>query len=344
VTADRLSPVVRVAPAKVNLTLAILGRRPDGFHALHSVMVALGFGDRLSVGALPPGPEKAVRDSLHVAGLDVGPPESNLVLRAVALAREAARPVWPGAPAVPPPLAIRLEKRIPIAGGLAGGSSDAAAALDAAVEAWAADVPPETRRHIAARLGSDVPFFLAGGIALVEGRGETVTPLPDVRPGTPAVLLVTPPFGVSTADVFAVFAGGVAGGDRGAVALSSRHLADELATGTLSAGLLADRAGIMATANDLVPATAVVAPEVPRLRRALSRLLGRRVGQSGSGPTVWALYPSLDDARAAAAIVDAALDDGRLEVADGRPFVVAAPFATRPAAPLPAVSEPGVPQ
>ena len=80
----RLGPVVRLAPAKVNLTLAVLGRRPDGFHALHSVMVPIGIADRLSLAAAPGGV-----DSLHVTGADTGPADQNLVLRAIAATRAA---------------------------------------------------------------------------------------------------------------------------------------------------------------------------------------------------------------------------------------------------------------
>ena len=168
----RLSPVVRHAPAKLNLTLAVVGRREDGYHALHSVFVPLGLGDRLSLALV--GGE---RDSLHVTGLDCGPPEDNLVFRALAVTRAAVGGGWPGGPAPAPALAVRLEKRIPVAAGLAGGSSDAAATVDGALEAWGAELDETSRHALAARLGSDVPFFLAGGPALVEGRGEHVAPL-----------------------------------------------------------------------------------------------------------------------------------------------------------------------
>jgi 4-diphosphocytidyl-2-C-methyl-D-erythritol kinase len=203
--ARRLGPVVRLAPAKLNLTLAVLGMRPDGYHDLHSVMVPLDLADRLSVSILPPGGS----DSLHVDGFDPGPVADNLVLRAFAAARRHARTAW-GRAEPPPALAARLEKRIPVAAGLAGGSSDAAAAVDAALEAWGVELDPEARHRLAMELGSDVPFFLAGGPALVEGRGERLTPLGWLRdasasasasasgPGSaagrdgPALLLVTP--------------------------------------------------------------------------------------------------------------------------------------------------------
>lgn len=324
--ARRLVPVVRLAPAKVNLTLAVVGRRPDGFHALHSVFIPVDLADRLS---LAPGPPHA-GDSLHVTGFDPGPPAENLVLRAITVAREAARGPWLAAGGLgdPPPLAARLEKRIPVAGGLGGGSSDAAAALDGALEAWGVALDPDARLALAARLGSDVPFFLAAGPALVEGRGERVTPLPWLRdaegaaPDRPALLLVTPGIGVATPGVFAAYAAG-ARTIGGAARLASEHLAQELRAGLRVRDLLA-RASVLAAANDLVPAAAIVAPELVGFRRALIRRLGRPVGQSGSGPTHWALYAAYDEAAEAAERLRAAASAGELPSPGTRPVVVEA--------------------
>ena len=231
----RLSPVVRLAPAKLNLTLAVVGRRDDGYHTLHSVFVPLSLADRLSLA-----PTGGDRDTLHVTGLDAGPPADNLVLRALAAARAAVGGGWPGGPGPAPALAARLEKRIPVAAGLAGGSSDAAATVDGALEAWGAELDDHARLAVAVRLGSDVPFFLAGGPALVEGRGEQVAPLGGLR-GTPGVVLVTPVVAVPTPDVFAAFDAIRTHGD-GAVRMSSAHLAEELRNGLTAANLVA-RAG-----------------------------------------------------------------------------------------------------
>ncbi len=314
-SADR-APVVRLAPAKLNLTLAVVGRRPDGYHDLHSVFVPLALSDRLSLAAAVRGP-----DSLHVTGFDPGPAPDNLVTRAVAATRTAVGGGHPGGPAPPPPLALRLEKRIPVAAGLGGGSSDAAAAIDGALAAWGATLAPDARQAVAAGLGSDVPFFLAGGPALVEGRGERVAPLHGLR-GAPGVLLVTPAVALPTADVFAAFAA-IRGVGDGSVRMSSAHCAEELRSGLAAADLSA-RAGVLTMANDLFPAAAAVLPGLVPLRRALSRLLGRPIGLSGSGPTLWALYPSGPEAAAAAAAVDAALDAGTIPApGTERPFVVA---------------------
>jgi 4-diphosphocytidyl-2-C-methyl-D-erythritol kinase len=310
----RLAPVVRLAPAKLNLTLAIVGRRSDGFHALHSVMIPLALSDRLSVAVLPAG-----EDTLHVTGFDPGPPEGNLVLRAIEGARRAVR----GSGTATLPLAIRLDKQIPVAAGLAGGSSDAAAAIDAALEAWGAELAPERHADLAASLGSDVPFFLVGGPALVEGRGERLTPLHGVRgDDQPGFLLVTPAVAARTADVFAAWAAG-AMGEPGVVRRTSEHFASEFGSG-LSARQLIERAGVLASANDLLPAAASVVPGLVPLRRALTRLLGRPIGLSGSGPTLWALYPSLEAAEEAAAAVRSAVDEGTITSPGERPPFVAA--------------------
>ena len=141
----RLAPVVRLAPAKLNLTLAVVGRRPDGFHELHSVFVPLALADRLSLA--PAGGH--ARHACMSRGSTRARPTDNVVFRALAATRAAVGGGWPGGPGPAPALAARLEKRIPVAAGLAGGSSDAAAAIDGALEAWGAELdagrPPAPR-------------------------------------------------------------------------------------------------------------------------------------------------------------------------------------------------------
>jgi 4-diphosphocytidyl-2-C-methyl-D-erythritol kinase len=328
---NRLGLVVRIAPAKLNLTLAIIGRRPDGYHAIHSVMAPLELADRLSL-ALAAGPI----DTLHVVSdrdlSDLGPAADNLVLRAIGATRSALGGALPT-----PPVAARLDKRIPVAAGLGGGSSDAAAALDGVLELWGAPgdavLSSDERRRLAARLGSDVPFFQAGGLALVEGRGEQVSPLDGAIKGAPpGILLVTPALAVSSGAVFAALAA-AAGAPNGATRTSSEHLAGELQRG-LTGQALHDRAGVLAAANDLLPASAVVVPGLVSLRRALTRLTGRPVGLSGSGPTLWILYPGPAEAQAAADAVNSALEAGVLvPPGDGPPFVAATTIAALSGAP-----------
>jgi len=322
-SADELAPVVRLAPAKVNLTLAVVATRRDGYHALHTVMVPLGLADRLSL-ARAAGP----RDSLHVVGgadgrTSLDPVGFGSVLAGLDAAR---RIVGRGADAFP--LAARLEKRIPVAAGLAGGSSDAAAAIDGALSAWKADASREDRQRAAASVGSDVPFFLAGGPALVEGRGERVTPLTPFAGRPPGILLVTAAVEVATAAAFAAIDRdpNAAPANRGSTRLTSEHLAAELGPGypPLAADDLVRRAGVLAVANDLANAADLIVPGLRALRRALARLLGTPIGLSGSGPTLWALYPSLDAADEAARRVRDEHAAGRLESPGaGAPFVAA---------------------
>ena len=323
-----LTPIIRLAPAKLNLTLAIVGRREDGFHDLHSVFVPLALADRLS---LAPARPDAGEDTLHVTGFDAGPVEANLVLRAIAAAR-AAVGEGPGRPATPA-LAARLEKRIPVAAGLGGGSSDAAAAFDGALETWGAELDSERRLRAAASIGSDVPFFLRGVPALVEGRGERLTPLKGVH-GHPGILLVTPSIAVRTPDVFSVFDGIRASGD-GSIRMSSEHLAQELGNGLSGTDLIA-RAGVLASANDLLPAALLVAPGLVGVKRALTRTLTRALGLSASGPTLWTLYPSLAEAQAAAEVAEAAVAAGTIpSIGDGPPSIIATTIRTGHEEPTP---------
>lgn len=320
-------PVVRVAPAKINLTLSIGPRRPDGYHALHSVMVPLAFADVVTV-APAHGPD----DTLHVVGDSTPPRPDDLVLRGIAAARRTARALLgPGTDLGP--LAARLDKRIPIAAGLAGGSSDAAAAFEGALEAWgvAADVPMTERVAAAMSIGSDVPFFLAGGPALVEGTGERLMPL-RAPVGLPSgILVVTPAVGVSTAEAFRRFdeGGAAAPADPRSTRITSEHLAQELGAGLATDQLVA-RAGVLATANDLMNATAMLVPELRTMRRSLARQLARPVGQSGSGPSLWAIYPSAAAAQAAAADLEAAFAVGTIAgPGDGPPLVIASTIIGR---------------
>ncbi len=150
-------------PAKINWTLEVLGRRSDGYHEVWTLLQTVDVRDTLEV-------EPARTVELAVEGVGAAS-EDDLVLRAANLLEDGGR----GA-------RIRLEKHIPVAAGLGGGSSDAAATLRGLNEHWRLGLDDEALEEKASRLGSDVPFFLHGGTALAEGRGERVTPLPDATP------------------------------------------------------------------------------------------------------------------------------------------------------------------
>jgi len=172
-------------PAKVNLDLRVLGRRPDGYHDIRTVFQAIDLSDTLTV---------APASDLSLMCDDPALPcdASNLVMRAARLLQNHGR-VREGS-------AMSLSKRIPIAGGLGGGSSDAAGALLALSETWGLSLPLGDLERLGAELGADVPFFLHGGTAEGEGRGDRISPLPFAGPIR--LLLGIPPFGVSAADAY----------------------------------------------------------------------------------------------------------------------------------------------
>jgi 4-diphosphocytidyl-2-C-methyl-D-erythritol kinase len=178
----------RAAPAKVNLGLHIVRRRPDGYHDLETVFLRIPWADELSV---------RPDDGLAMTCSDPALPtdEGNLCLRAAQLLA-ASCGVQSGA-------ALHLEKRIPYGAGLGGGSSDAAATLRLLAEHWGLAVPEATLHALAARLGSDVPFFLGAPAAFASGRGERLEPLLDPATGAPyqfpyALAVLVPPVHVPT--------------------------------------------------------------------------------------------------------------------------------------------------
>jgi len=160
------------APAKINLTLEVLRRRPDGYHDIASVLQTIALEDILTI---EPAPDTSFTcDHPGLSGPD------NLVVKAAHLLQAKYR-VKQGA-------LLHLQKRIPVAAGLGGGSSDAAAALRGLVELWDLHPTKEEIAELAQSLGSDVPFFLRGGTAVAEGRGERLTPLRSLPPAWAVVL------------------------------------------------------------------------------------------------------------------------------------------------------------
>ena len=167
--------ITLAAYAKINLTLEVLGKRNDGYHDIASVVQTIDLADTLSF-------EENDEVRLLCETPSLSSPD-NLVVKATMLLREAT--------GCSKGVMIHLEKAIPIAAGLGGGSSDAATTLRGLNELWGLNLPFSQLLQLASELGSDVPFFLIGGTALVEGRGERVTPLPSL-PSAWLVLLKPP--------------------------------------------------------------------------------------------------------------------------------------------------------
>jgi 4-diphosphocytidyl-2-C-methyl-D-erythritol kinase len=184
-----VSSVTLSAPAKINLTLDVLGRRPDGYHEIASIMHTISLADTVTVSTTTEG----ASFTLTVSGPEAtGVPVDDRNLAWKAALAFGARDV-----------AIHIEKRIPSQAGLGGGSSDAAATLLALNRLASSKLPRARLAEIGMKLGSDVPFFLHGGIARVEGRGEKVSRVP-LHPnfGAFKLVIVKPPIGVSTADAY----------------------------------------------------------------------------------------------------------------------------------------------
>jgi 4-diphosphocytidyl-2-C-methyl-D-erythritol kinase len=175
------SPILIRSFCKVNLALAVLGKRPDGYHEIRTVFQSIDLHDNLEI-------QPCARLELRCDELDSVPLEQNTVWRAATALMRATAPVA-GAE-------IILKKRIPAGAGLGGGSSNAAAALLGLCRFWRLQVPAAELHAIAASIGSDVPFFLRGGTALGIGRGEEIYPLPEMQPAH--LVIVYPGIHIST--------------------------------------------------------------------------------------------------------------------------------------------------
>lgn len=246
-----MSPASEIAPAKLNLALHVRGELPDGRHAIETVFAFCTDGDRLTA-------RDADSLSLEVAGpfaTDLPDPETNLVLRSArALAKAAG---------VPERAAIRLEKTLPVASGIGGGSADAAATLRLLTSFWGID--PEHASAVAPSLGSDVPACLLSLPARGEGAGDELTPILLPELSAIPVLLVNPRIGLSTAQVFSRWDG-------------------------FDLGPLGDwREG----RNDLEPAAKALVPQIETVLAWLATRPGVEfVRMSGSGATCFALFAS----------------------------------------------------
>ena len=258
------------AYAKLNLTLDVTGRRPNGYHDIDSVMQTISLHDLLWI----------ERTDCRVFDL-VGPPieGENLVLKA---ARE-----LEGRLSRALPFTIRLFKRIPMGAGLGGGSADAAAFLKAANQLYELKLKPAELVEIATEVGQDVPFFLGGGTARASGLGSTVSPLPPV-PASWHVLVVCPPVQVATRTVYEAVDGSAASARR------TPALIEALATPHPMA--------FQGFGNDLEPVArrlfAAMDEAVERLRTTVPSLT-----MTGTGAALFAVFETRHDAEAASAAV-----------------------------------------
>jgi 4-diphosphocytidyl-2-C-methyl-D-erythritol kinase len=295
------------AHAKINVSLRVLGRFPDGYHELRTVFQSVGLHDTLFL--IP----RQGRFALTATDAAVPVDRSNLVWRA-------AERVWKAARrrGGPHGVHVHLVKRIPVGGGLGGGSSDAAAALRALSAFWRLNVAPQDLEDIARTLGADVPYFLHGGTAMGVDRGDRLSPVPELARRW--VVLAMPGFAVSTPDAFAWYDG------------AGRHARS---SGTVAA----TRGPAIEVANDLEPVVTARHQKLRRIRAALRRSGASAAAMTGSGSTFFGVFASAASANRAARRV------APLCATVVTPFLTRAEFARRsrpaPARRLPPITRIG---
>jgi 4-diphosphocytidyl-2-C-methyl-D-erythritol kinase len=259
--------VVVWAPAKVNLHLEVLGKRPDGYHSLETLMVAISLCDTL---VLQDDPSGQLSLKCHRPDVPTGP--DNMVLCAAELLRQTT--------GCKRGVKIRLAKRIPMAAGLAGGSTDAAATLYGLNELWTLGLPAARLADLGAKLGSDVPFFFHTPAAWCTGRGEIVTPVPLGKKLW--LTLLCPPFGLATKDVY------------GKVEVPNVVRSGDAIRQALAVGDVTEVGRLLH--NRLQEAATVVKPEIADYQRSLEQLNPAGACLSGSGSTFFALGRDRNDA------------------------------------------------
>ena len=263
------------SPAKINLYLRITGKRTDGYHDLETVMLPLDFGDEIVCQLRPTGL------SMECDNATLPTDDRNLALRAARQLVERCQ-VKQGAH-------IILRKRTPLAAGLGGGSSNAAIVLATLNKLWQLDAPPATLHELAAGMGSDINFFLAGSTALCHGRGEQVEPVSCRLSAT--VLLINPGFGISTKWAYESWAKAAAELTVAPppVTLLTRALAED------------DLAGVAAALFNSLEAPSVGKfPVLDLLKDALRAHGAAGAMMSGSGATVFGLFAKASNAVSAA--------------------------------------------
>ena len=281
------------APAKINLCLEVLGLRADGYHEIRTIMQAVSLFDELSFRVRSDG-----RIVLAASASGLPEPGDNLVVRAARLLQEECG-CAAGAD-------IELVKNIPVGGGLGGGSSDCAATLCALDELWDLGLSSEHLASLAGRLGSDVPFFINGGTALCEGRGERLSAL--LAEGTFHYVLVMPPERISTREAYVAVEGGLTTSRRVGRIEDVQAALATTDTPRLGAALY----------NDLEVAAFRVNPRVRRVRQrfvlACPRVECLGLSLSGSGSSLFGVFDSREQAREAAVQLAAELEVPTLAV------------------------------
>ncbi|RTE08102.1 4-(cytidine 5'-diphospho)-2-C-methyl-D-erythritol kinase [Paenibacillus whitsoniae] len=250
------------APAKINLSLDVLHKRTDGYHEVEMVMTMVDLADRIEM-------QELERDTIIISSQAGYIPldEKNLAFQAARLIKDRYD--------VKNGVYIHLDKRIPVAAGLAGGSSDAAATLRGLNRLWNLGISMEELQVLGAELGSDVPFCVTGGTALATGRGEKLQPI--ASPPQCWVVLAKPPINVSTSEIYGK--------------LNANGIKQHPSTADVLAAIRDKQFDRLcgSLGNVLEEVTLELYPEVRHLKECMQRLGADGVLMSGSGPTVFGL-------------------------------------------------------
>ena len=260
--------------AKVNYALEVRGLRPNGYHEISTVMQSISLADVVKIERAERGFEVVVEPK----GVEVGPPEENTVYKAWSRLGERMGHALP--------VRVRLTKKIPSGAGLGGGSADAAATLVGLNELFGLGLDEAELGDVGLRVGADIPFCLAGGTALGEGIGEVLSPLPSPPPHR--LVIAKPAAGAETARIYRAYDERPVDGNP-----SVTSVIEALRVG--EPGALAKALG-----NDLAPVTKGLVPEVWALEKALLRVGALGAAMSGTGTTVFGIFASEAEARAAA--------------------------------------------
>ena len=275
----RRSSLSLKAPAKINWFLKIINKRKDGYHNIFSFMQCIGLYDTLSFRS---------SDEVEVTGTPDIPPESNLVYKAASLLQQYAS--YKGG------VKITIQKTIPVSAGLGGGSSDAAYTLLGLNTLWGLRLGREELCGLGLTIGADVPFFLHGSPAIVEGRGEKVTDI-DHHASPCVILIVKPSIGISTEWAYRYF------DMRTSSELTKKHLDIKLFCRALEKRDFVFLDTMMQ--NDLEDVVSEEYPVIEKLKKKM-RNRGAMVSlMTGSGPTVFGIFESKKAARAAATAIGA---------------------------------------
>ncbi|NLS44857.1 MAG: 4-(cytidine 5'-diphospho)-2-C-methyl-D-erythritol kinase [Firmicutes bacterium] len=279
--------IILKAQAKLNLTLRVLGARPDGFHNIESVVQSVDLHDQIYLRTGSPnysrGGLKETDIRLTCNNLDIPRDRSNLATGAALALSKLLQ--------VRAPIEINITKGIPVGAGLGGGSADAAALLVGLNRLWGANLCPDGLMSVGESLGADIPFCIKGGTGVIRGKGEQVESLPT--PDNLWFVISTPPVKISTACVYNKFNESTMGTGVYDPFAETNDITSRISRAITEGNIQSIPSRLI---NHLEPAALTIAPEIAEAKQVLFAAGATRIGMSGSGPTVFGITDSRAEA------------------------------------------------